>query len=527
MDINFSYESHNQTSYLLATFPPSQKLIQYQLQMMVSNDIKGLLPSTKRQSNDNILVYYNITSKISLAQILHRRKLTKKEFLTLLSGAADVWTEIQEYQLESDGLCLDKDYIFVNSDSCEPSFVYLPVCVSSNGVKNLKEFIQRMIIEGSIETSMDNFVQVLLNVLNDPAFDVKKLKDCIKKLNGNSPSESMNVKPPFNPAPQSQPSPTPEPTPQPSPKPTPQPSLKIPGKDPMPMPTPIKGEVKQEPKKNDKKAGKSDGQKKFILCQALFIVIIAAMISFGLFKNAETGAIETTNILGAVIMIAGLEFVLYREFMTKKEKEDKKGKSTKTGKKSGKKASGTSKAPSRKVVIPGDVPQPKEEKTPTVTPVRNDVPPVVSTPAAEPVVSVRQATYPYAQVETDAVTEDAQPVSPVSECEETEFWDPSRSTEMYLEYINEGQSVKIPLVKESTLIGRLASQVDFAVNNSKVGKIHAEIILKDGSCCIKDLNSKNGTYLNGSADRIASNIPYPLTNGTKIALADSEFVYHC
>ena len=80
MDINFSYESHNQTSYLLATFLPSQKLIQYQLQMMVSNDIKGLLPSTKRQSNDDILVYYNITSKISLAQILHRRKLTKKSF---------------------------------------------------------------------------------------------------------------------------------------------------------------------------------------------------------------------------------------------------------------------------------------------------------------------------------------------------------------------------------------------------------------------------------------------------------------
>ena len=519
MDINFSYESHNQTSYLLATFPPSQKLIQYQLQMMVSNDIKGLLPSTKRQSNDDILVYYNITSKISLGQILHRRKLTKKEFLTLLSGTADVWTEIQEYQLESDGLCLDKDYIFVNSDSCEPSFVYLPVCVSSNGAKNLKEFIQRMIIEGSIETSMDNFVQVLLNVLNDPAFDVKKLKDCIKKLNGNSNSGNMNVKPPVNPAPQPAPEPTPEP--QPAPEPKPQPSLNIPGKDPVSMPTLIKDELEEGSKKNDKKAGKSDGQKKFILCQALFIVIIAAMISFGLFKNAETGAIETTNILGAVIMIAGLEFVLYREFMTKKEdkKEDKKGKTTKSGKKSEKKKSGTAQAPSRKVLIPGEKPQPEEEKAPTV-------PPVTPTPASEPVMSVKQMVYPHVQVETDAVTEDAQP-QPVSECEETEFWDPSKSTEMYLEYINEGQSVKIPLVKESTLLGRLASQVDFAVNNSKVGKIHAEIVLKDGNCCIKDLNSKNGTYLNGSAERIASNIPYPLTNGTKIALADSEFVYRC
>lgn len=104
-------------------------------------------------------------------------------------------------------------------------------------------------------------------------------------------------------------------------------------------------------------------------------------------------------------MIAGLEFVLYREFMTKKEKEDKKGTSTKIGKKSGKKNTGTSKAPSRKVVIPGEKPQPEEEKMPIAPPV---------TPTPEPVVSVRQATYPYAQVETDAVTEDAQPVSPVS-----------------------------------------------------------------------------------------------------------------
>lgn len=139
--------------------------------------------------------------------------------------------------------------------------------------------------------------------------------------------------------------------------------------------------------------------------------------------------------------------------------------------------------------------------------------------------SVRQATYPYAQVETDAVTEDAQPVSPVSECEETEFWDPSRSTEMYLEYINEGQSVKIPLMKESTLLGRLASQVDFAVNNSKVGKIHAEIVLKDGNCCIKDLNSKNGTYLNGSADRIASNIPYPLNRWNENSTCRAATLY--
>ena len=517
MDINFSYESHNQTSYLLATFPPSQNLIQYQLQMMVSNDIKGLLPSTKRQSNDNILVYYNITSKISLSQILNRRKLTKKEFLTLLTGAADVWTEIQEYQLESDGLYLDKDYIFVNSDSCEPSFVYLPVCVSSNGVKNLKEFIQRMIIEGSIETSMDNFVQVLLNALNDPAFDVKKLRDCIKKLNGNQHVENVEVK--SQSIPQPQPVQKPKPVSKPEPEPQPAPIPNIPRSEAAQIPEPLKKEVKEKSKNSDKKAVKGDGQKKFILCQAVFIVAIAAMISFGLLN-------DVTNIAGAVIAIAGLEFVLYREFMTKKDPDDKKKKPVKNTKKPEKKKSAEKRTSGHSVVIPGAEPQQREPEIPSVSPVKYEVPPTVQPvmPAAEPIAPAKKEMYFSGQAETDALTEDAQPVN---ECEETEFWDPSKSSEKYLEYSNDGQTVKIPLVKESTLLGRLASQVDFAVNNPKVGKIHAEIVMKDGSCYIKDLNSKNGTYLNGSGERIASNMPYSLENGTRIALADSEFVYHC
>ena len=80
-NIQFSYENQNQNSYLMATIPPLKKVIEYQLQMMTSNEIPGLLTSMKRQSNENILIYYNITSRISLGQILNRRKLSRKEFL--------------------------------------------------------------------------------------------------------------------------------------------------------------------------------------------------------------------------------------------------------------------------------------------------------------------------------------------------------------------------------------------------------------------------------------------------------------
>ena len=151
-NIQFSYENQNQNSYLMATIPPLKKVIEYQLQMMTSNEIPGLLTSMKRQSNENILIYYNITSRISLGQILNRRKLSRKEFLTLLSGIIKTWKEMQEYQLESDGLYLKEDYIFVTSDTCEPAFVFLPICARSQGIESVKNFIQSLILKGVIET---------------------------------------------------------------------------------------------------------------------------------------------------------------------------------------------------------------------------------------------------------------------------------------------------------------------------------------------------------------------------------------
>ena len=110
---------------------------------------------------------------------------------------------------------------------------------------------------------------------------------------------------------------------------------------------------------------------------------------------------------------------------------------------------------------------------------------------------------------------------------ETELWDYSTEGEAYLEYYVNGVMTRVPLDKQSVLIGRLSRQVDFAVANPNVGKIHAEFINMNGSIYVKDLNSKNGTYINRNGQRINSNIPYPLKDNDRISLADSEFTLRC
>lgn len=110
---------------------------------------------------------------------------------------------------------------------------------------------------------------------------------------------------------------------------------------------------------------------------------------------------------------------------------------------------------------------------------------------------------------------------------ETELWEGDQDGGAYLEYYVNGVMSRVPLNRPSTLIGRLSSQVDFAVSNPKVGKIHAEFLNQNGQIYVKDQNSKNGTYINRSGQRINSNIPYPLKDNDQISLADSEFILRC
>mgnify|MGYP000412044896 CR=1 FL=1 len=109
----------------------------------------------------------------------------------------------------------------------------------------------------------------------------------------------------------------------------------------------------------------------------------------------------------------------------------------------------------------------------------------------------------------------------------TELLAVDNSGAAYLEFYQDGVVNRISLDRPSILIGRLRGEVDYVVNNSKVSKIHAEIICRGGCYFIKDYNSGNGTYINGSGKKIPSNVEQRVYNNDRISLANSEFVLKC
>ena len=270
---------------------------------------------------------------------------------------------------------------------------------------------------------------------------------------------------------------------------------------------PEKKKTKDKNNENQKEFDPEKAKKMFLLPQALVMLAVAGGISFGLFVD-EFGQIMVNNVLALVILVALAEIILYREIYVNR-KGAKPGREKKqTGEKGGDSGQPQPASPyGSHPAEPYGQPQP--------------IPPYGQPYMGQLVPGGWEAAPPSGQdyfQEAD------------SDTEVTQLWDGASEEAMaaYLEYYENGRLVKIPLGSpEGVIIGRLASQVDFAVKNATVGKVHARFVFRNNHHYVIDINSKNGTYINGSKTRIESNTPYLLHDKDRIMLAECEFVIRC
>ena len=73
-------------------------------------------------------------------------------------------------------------------------------------------------------------------------------------------------------------------------------------------------------------------------------------------------------------------------------------------------------------------------------------------------------------------------------------------------------------------LGKERSYVDyFITNNSVISRSHADIITRNGRYYIKDLNSKNHTYINNQ--KLPVHCEIEIHNGDRLKLANEEFIF--
>lgn len=505
-DIRFSYETVGNSSYLVATFKGGVGVVNYQLQMLVNNEIKNIVSANKRQQNDDVIVSYNITSKIALAQLDSKKRIPKLGLIKIIEGALAALEDIEEYQLVNSGIVFDEEYIYVKPGSYEPSFIYVPNSTDDCGIEPLKSLIISLIVGSKVEISNDNFVQILLDTLNNPALTVKDLKKICDDYKNEKPQkkeEPVKVDPLMGRRDIPRPADRPVVPPVSPVSPAAPPQNK---KQPPVIPVP-----------EDKKANSAQIIK-FAVCQVVMAALLAAAILSGILRN-EDGGWNLQYLLAVILLIGCADFVIYRELF-KNNKADKAGKG-KEKKTHSKKAAGKP-----QVAIPGmDIPSAVKKP--------QDVPKQQENIPVRPVIPVRpqpvSVQRPAPQQVHTPPTSDQSAYDPLYglDTENTVVIDNSNPREAYLEYFENGLSTKIRLNKESVLVGKLRSQCDHVIRNNKISKVHAEFITRGTEHFVKDYNSTNGTYINGGNQRIPSNIEYHIFNGDRITLADIDLTFRC
>lgn len=113
----------------------------YQCKMLTGNTIAGLLPCQEKHINGETLLYYEITSKQTLAGIYENTRISMKQLRKLFVQLKMTWEEMCRYLLDESGLVLCPEYIYVDVETGDMLFLYYPFASEEKYITSLLEFL--------------------------------------------------------------------------------------------------------------------------------------------------------------------------------------------------------------------------------------------------------------------------------------------------------------------------------------------------------------------------------------------------
>ena len=115
--------SHN---YLILREEEKVNTASYQVRMLTGNVIPSILKCRLQGLDGNLLFYYDITSRQSLASFYEQRKFHRKDLHMLFGGFIRVMEEMAEFLMNTDQILLCPEYIFLDIEKREVKFCCLP-----------------------------------------------------------------------------------------------------------------------------------------------------------------------------------------------------------------------------------------------------------------------------------------------------------------------------------------------------------------------------------------------------------------
>ena len=482
------------------------KLVDFQIDMINSNEDKGLVKVEKSIFNTITKLKYNITKLKSLNEYIKTEVIDKEFIIKIFLEIANIIINSNELLLENSNFILKKEYIFIDEYSEKVKMINVPTV--DKYCENIKDnfnifaldFVTSIIFDGKIKDGSEKFVVRFKDTLKEKSLTINeviaylkpegKVKENIVSVDKKDKANAVQTSAVKKEEPKQNP-------------------VKAEGKNQktaVPKAPKVKEKIEeQEVEILEKLKYKTSAVVMAIVIQPIFIGIILCLFLLDNVSLAQIG-------IGAVLILV-IDGILLKNFLdpkkkvkvrmkvpVKKAKESKKSnevkkekpkKSVKENKKSNNKNKKETEKSNNK----------KAEKEVAAT--------VVEIPEAVEKAEIREVNIPEVSMrnmdettilgeETTILSDDATTI--LGQC-------------AYLEVNNGVNSGREEIYTNEYIVGRTANLKGW-ITNQGISREHFKIFNENGEYFIKDLGSKNGTKLNDV--KLEANNMKPLKDGDVI-----------
>ena len=121
-----SYKRDLNHNYLILKTTEQVDTENYQMRLLTGNHVAGFLPCMTQMIDNQLLFYYEITAKQSLASIYEHQKIKREDITLLFDCLIRKVEEMRDFLLDAEGLMLNSEYIYFDSNKKEMFFCYFP-----------------------------------------------------------------------------------------------------------------------------------------------------------------------------------------------------------------------------------------------------------------------------------------------------------------------------------------------------------------------------------------------------------------
>ncbi len=122
------YEQENNIRYMKMEFCNITEEATYEIKMLMNNKISSFLPISIKTINNKNIYFYDVTSKQQFCKIYEFNKLQMKDVALILNSLEAMAQIVNNYMLNLDSVMVTPDMLFLDLTNKKLVFTYIPIC---------------------------------------------------------------------------------------------------------------------------------------------------------------------------------------------------------------------------------------------------------------------------------------------------------------------------------------------------------------------------------------------------------------